>query len=791
MKTNQQVLRGRLSTETINSYYQRNKKHTLISGEGAYIPIVYGAQPVDGHIVAYKIDVATTSDIYIAVAWSLGEIRQIRKVFINDAEPTANVRVRHYRGTTWQSADIWLSGQISGYSDDLILSLPDSESLGVAYSTFRIPENEYTSVPRFKALIDGQLVSDPRTPVGEDDILGFYEETGFAFDFSTEINDHSIYGNEISTFGSVSVTGGYLNLAGSPGDYATIATDVAMDWGADNWTFEFKFRTHTVATGTYVNTLFMVGNTDSTWGLWVYRDGNDTGTALKVQVYNKTGAATVVNGTAITTMAVNTLYDVKIERMHTYVHVYVNGSIVIIGQLSGTDEIEGDGLTWTIGRHANGTSGTEFDGDLLSMRLTVGSYRYGSVHSTGVTTTPFSDSGKHKAGATGFSTNPALHWQDLVAEPLYGLGASVDTSKTVRAADWCDDQALGTSGLTPRAQTGLVLDQPRPVEEYLDILATYANSVWFIYGAYAEIKSDQPYTTGVNASGRELVEYGDFSTAFTAWTYDASYWSQITSPPPLTLPGTFVGPRYYAKCTSPPSDKPLSQDITTVSGVTYAISLDSIDLEAWGVSGTNGSLKVTLGGTTVIASTTAKGHLVGTKSVVTGGTETLSIIGESGIIGVDNVSVRPLVWEDTDWIADSLTLEGLSEVDSPTQVSLRWRLTDTTTPNWQEQTTTVSASGVSSGNIPLRPTTLYMPGVGNADEAADKAQARLNRLQDRVRVSWVTRDAGMVQQRGDIVRLTSTYRGIDLYVKVATVDLVEPGRWRITGMKYDVTHYPN
>ena len=97
--------------------------------------------------------------LYSVVIWCLGEVYSITP-FINDAAPVSGVEVRNYRGTTTQGVDSWMSTAIAGYTDTYVIT-DRGQSIGCAYSVFRMPTSTYSGPPQYKAIIEGKLINDP------------------------------------------------------------------------------------------------------------------------------------------------------------------------------------------------------------------------------------------------------------------------------------------------------------------------------------------------------------------------------------------------------------------------------------------------------------------------------------------------------------------------------------------------------------------------------------------------------------------------------------------------------
>jgi hypothetical protein len=80
--------------------------------------------------------------------------------------------------------------------------------------------------------------------------------------------------------------------------------------------------------------------------------------------------------------------------------------------------------------------------------------------------------------------------------------------------------------------------------------------------------------------------------------------------------------------------------------------------------------------------------------------------------------------------------------------------------------------------------------VQRVEEATNKANAKLQRMINRVEVSWITTDTGIIYQVADVVQVKNINRGADILAWVKSVEMVDYGRYRVTGMRYDEAHYP-
>ena len=143
-------------------------------------------------------------------------------------------------------------------------------------------------------------------------------------------------------------------------------------------------------------------------------------------------------------------------------------------------------------------------------------------------------------------------------------------------------------------------------------------------------------------------------------------------------------------------------------------------------------------------------------------------------------------------LKDSLSIQAESSSDTPTEVEFQY----TDEPSiasqpWSLVPTVVQLPGVPEGDIQRIPTSVTMEGVTREIEAVNKALSRLYRMQNRLTVSWTTTDAGVVQQKGDVVKVQNALRGVDLPVRIMGVNLVSPGRYSVSSKLYDISHYPS
>lgn len=143
-------------------------------------------------------------------------------------------------------------------------------------------------------------------------------------------------------------------------------------------------------------------------------------------------------------------------------------------------------------------------------------------------------------------------------------------------------------------------------------------------------------------------------------------------------------------------------------------------------------------------------------------------------------------------IEGSFSLTAESSSDTPTEVELQYTQPPAVaSESWALEPVVVRLPGVTEGEVQRVPTSITLDGVYRPVEAANKAQARLNRMQGRLTATWTTLDAGVAHQRGDVFNVRLPARGVDIPVRVENVNLAAAGRYQVSASRYDASHYPN
>lgn len=143
-------------------------------------------------------------------------------------------------------------------------------------------------------------------------------------------------------------------------------------------------------------------------------------------------------------------------------------------------------------------------------------------------------------------------------------------------------------------------------------------------------------------------------------------------------------------------------------------------------------------------------------------------------------------------LKDSLSIVRRTSLDTPTEVEVRYTVPSGDATPWETDSITQSATGVESGDVVRIPTTLSLEGVYRLEEANNRALSKLNRVNDRLDISWTTFDSGIIRQIGDVVKISNPQRGLAILpVRITSVRLTTYGRYTIGAENYSPTHYPS
>jgi len=137
----------------------------------------------------------------------------------------------------------------------------------------------------------------------------------------------------------------------------------------------------------------------------------------------------------------------------------------------------------------------------------------------------------------------------------------------------------------------------------------------------------------------------------------------------------------------------------------------------------------------------------------------------------------------------TLTIDGLPEGDEPNTVVVKYTKPVEDQGAWETATFTAIDEYVDNATESVKKTQLDLPGVYRTSEASNKAIQKLLRSNNRLRVSFVSSDEGIIFQPGDMITVTDTSRGVDIDVWVESNVMVSYGRYRITGIVYSDRHF--
>ena len=734
----------RPSAQAINSAPRIVNSGSLLTGDNATVPLAYGRVSIEGRVIAQA---TYGGALYIAVGWCLGEIYAFESVWINDELPPAGVEVRHYRGTTTQGVDPWLAAAIPGYADTCVVT-DRGELIGLAYSVFKVTTSAISGVPYLKAIILSKLITDPNAASNSDP---FFDLNAVDVDFQAGGTDQSGNAHTITLQGGATIDSGGLQLSGGGGDYATIADHASLEVGSSQFTLEIPATSDTIAAGTA--TLIAHTNSAATRSLQVDRDTDD------LLLYLSSDGTTwdIANGVNVGTITTAKFW-LDLERVGNEFVAYLNGAET--ARIASSAAIFDSGCAWYLGSY-NG--GALWEGAVHAFRLLVGNIRYGAEHEA--TTSPFADSETYGA-QTVYSTNPALMWADMASSNLYGLGATTDG--VAYAADYCLDILDASCGTdVQRCETGIVLPANREVEYWLDLLSMYANCIWYPWGSDLRIQPDER-VTALAPCGRDILLQGDFDAS--------SEWTQGT--------GWAIGSGVAAVDGTQAGDSLLSQTLVTESLVEYAVSITITAISA-------GSIRVEFDGAEVIAAQTAAGTYAALV-YPTGTSADLDIIADLDAVATISVaSVKRSYYLETKWLPGSLAPSGPSERGTPTSVKANYTIPASDTPNWGTASTVKTSPYAEDGTLPFIQTTLDLPGVFTAGEANNKTVQRVQRMHNRFNAPFTTKYHGLRYRKGDAIQLVSGYRGIDDPVWCESVEMIEPGIFRVSGSKYSNLHFPD
>ena len=134
---------------TINALAEQAMQ--AVAGEGEPIPEIYGTARVAARVATVAGD-ATNNLIYLLCVWCGGPVEAVNKVLIGGVE-VASARMQHHLGTAGQSADSWLAGLLTGYTDALA---------GICYTVIKCAATDTIDSRIFGEIQGRNDIYDPR-----------------------------------------------------------------------------------------------------------------------------------------------------------------------------------------------------------------------------------------------------------------------------------------------------------------------------------------------------------------------------------------------------------------------------------------------------------------------------------------------------------------------------------------------------------------------------------------------------------------------------------------------------
>jgi len=764
-------LRGLLTAREVNSF--RSNANALgieSTAAGAPVPVAFGEVTVPGLISLSGVNGA--GDSIYRVVWCHGEIYQIDDVYVNGEALPASAEVRHYRGAIHQGIDDLVESitTLTGYVETMVKSLPAGLS-AVAYSVIRIPSGAVSGAPRFQAVGRWSVVYDVRASLGSDFI--FDDVVGYNLDFTqatagtpTTGVDLSYNALTVAWSGNAQTNASAAAFDGN-GDYMTLQDVTAADFGTGKWTLEVSVST-TDTTGT--QHIFSKGDAASDRAIILSIIGDDLYVSMSSDGTTWDIASVVLVQNSFSPTSGNK--PVTIEYTGREYHIYVKGLHVL--RIANADPLFATTRPVRLGLYDGATATDGFNGSIYGCRMTKGLNRYGGVHGNiyiSPTLQPYMDSDNVRPGYV-YSNTPALAFGELARNPFYGLGVSTVYNE-LEAIEFNEEDL--PSGV-PRAQMNLVLNDVRPTEDWMDLICgTYAECFWFFLNDGVYIKPDR-LVTSKRPSGWEMGENGELLEDASDWTAGSGW--------------TYFGADLNLFSKTAGVQSSISQVTTKEfeAGITYIAILD-VGVRA------AGTVWLEFQGVTVISAVSVAGRYA--YEFVSTGMETgstIACVADSSFVGlIGEVSIRRKYWIETAIVAGSLSIDPLPNNDSPTSVTINYTNPVADSPNWLDADPVIAPlPGVDTTAVPYLNTSISLPGVTRLEEAENKALSKLFRMQNMLQVSWISTDRAIALRRGFVVNVVDAETATDMLVLVDSVAATTAaGRYRVSGMRYDQSHYPS
>jgi hypothetical protein len=757
-----------------------------MSAADAPCPIVYGRCSVPGLMSGFGIHDAS-GDLCVRVIWCVGEVQAIEALYINgeNVNTMTNVRYRNYRGTTYQRRDGWFATMtgMTGYDEEMKFTRPAGD-LGVCYSVIRIPVGTITGAPRFQAIIQGlhiysdvNILFEGTTERYRADPM-FPSYVGFAALFDNVVGTQPVDGVDpygrcephatLGWGGNAQVLNDQLELDGS-GDYLMFSNSsyATFDHTTRRWGIEIRFTADDITT----QTGYLCGLGDFTSGGYsfgIQQDDDDIRMFLSTNGTSWNKINNVIVAQAKVQVGVEHVLVVEYDGWHMSVlfdgattHTRWDSDLVPYNPTNGAAKTR-----WRLG-HRDGST-HYFDGRIRAFRYDQKCTRYGHAQML-QDGTPFIDSFSYRSGYK-YENLAADCMGDLATNEFYGAGAtSVEGQNQVVGYNLEDVNGVD------RARLAIRIADNKPTSDWLRMLAEYAECFLFPQGESFKAVPDRIVNAGF-PQGATVVVDGDMADS------SGSAWTGLPGSPAMLWSGIF---NVWIRDSDLESTS-VSQAITLEEGVEYVMGFNISSVTA-------GDASLYLNGEEIIPPQTATGFY--SVSIVPNAAQVNSTIewrcstnwrGWLGEIAVDRKW-----WPEKHMIAETLEVQGSSEIGTPTQVSVSYTTPAVDSVEWPTTNYIYNLPGVNEQDVALIETSLALEGVYRVEEAVNKAATKVAKLQGRITYKWESAEPGITLQKGTVVRAEDPVKGLTFEAIIDMVDVSDFGRYKVTAINYSDDHFPS
>lgn len=726
---------------TLNGQRPVEAQTRTIAAASTTIPVAYGEVQVGGRVFACTF---TGGYWYVGALFCVGEIDSFTSLFLNgvDVKPStpAGMSINYYTGTTSQTADALLASAISGYTDTLVISTA-SGSVGVAYVVLKYSESHYAGLPTITARIKGRKVYpvSGNLIANSEDITG----TGWAVgnvDTSRAVDVAGITAPDGTT------SADKIQEATTTSNSHFVATP-QVSGIADNAVMTFSAFCK-AAERTFARLIFVIksgGTPQVTVDLSSGIVQGSSGASLL-----DCGSVPVGNGWHRIWITVNAGTGGTLPRGRIYVMQ--------------------NATTQTYAGTVN--SGIYTWGSQIELKPTPGVY-------TKTTTA---------ASAPAWSDNPAICLRDLILTGSFGLGEDVDDLVLKATATECD--ALVTT--EKRRTLNLLIDQSRPVSDWIDVLATYCGAFAFKEGGRWLIKADRPahiwqFTSSANGWTATNATATTGATALTVTQTAADVF--VLSPSALNICGSsarFVRARVRR-----------TSGTSTVDGSVYWVTANHSTSESFKALSTWTASNGTWAILEWDMHAPSAGDLDWRESIITQIRIDLSQTAGTDVWEVDWVSVGVEPITTSSVVAGSFSAGTPDAASIPTVIRVDY--TDRTQADWVTRQARYEITGVSTAAVPRRESVVALPGVTRYSQAYREAVERALKLDPGMFCEFTQFDEGWQTQVGDVLSIIHPYVDTAAAIqcddatlfRVTDTKVIQPGRVRVRAVQYAAADYDN